>query len=186
MQIFILGRTMVEQRRFAQMMRERLGLPEQALPIYSVTPCVPAEALQSAARDMGAELAGVPLSAYLHEPCNTLFPDPTAAYRQWREWFATEHLVVVGADTLETFIRLAGHDEHNAVILLESDLDAGPGTAGVRALDDYVESLRLGPRSLPIYRVSAQEFVDLTTESSGETTAMYEGPSEAFIELWAA
>jgi hypothetical protein len=85
MQIFILGRTLAEQRRFAAMVQDQLGATPETLPVFSAT----LTALQGALTDdrQAAELDGIPLSAYIDE-CAPAVTDPNEAYRLWRQWFA--------------------------------------------------------------------------------------------------
>ena len=182
MQIFILGRTLAEQRLFAEMIQEQMGASPKTLPIFSGVPAGSSTA--SPPRwAMAADLAGIPLSAYLEDCAEPLCADPGAAYRQWREWFQAEHLLVIAADAPETFISLLEHDEKSAVVYLE---EPGPITcaSAQAAVSAYLAWRNTVGRPVPTYRVSPDEFDALTADD--QVPGMYEGPSQAFFDLWAA
>jgi hypothetical protein len=180
MQIFILGRTLAEQRRFAEMVQNQLGATPETLPLFSAT-LAAFEGSDSTEGLRLTDLDGIPLSAYI-DHCSPAVSDPNEAYRLWRQWFAAENLLVIGADAPDVFISLMAHDDQNAVIYLEEDgceeMDCPTAAqAAIAAFLGWQETRR----AIPSYRLSAVEFEALVNGDD-----VHEGPSEAFLELWAA
>ena len=190
MQIFILGRTVQEQRRLAECAQRSLGVLEETLPIFAASP----EALKLQAREpleREDSLDGIPLSAYLDLPSATLFPDPSAAYREWRNWHQPANVIILGADNPDTFFSLVGHDEKNVVVwleqpqlsdgdVLEDEEDVGPSPIAT-----YLRWRTEAGLAIQHYRLCDDEYRAVVGETDHPAT-MYDGPSEEFFARWAA
>lgn len=176
MQIFILGRTHAEQHQFAQIVQDRLGA--SAFPIFSA---VSLERSESSRPDH--DFKGLPLSAYEGAVEDSALSDIGAVFRQWQRLTAADHCMIVGADAPDAFINLLGQGEGCALVWLDDPEDAPPLTVREElaqgAVDAYLDWLETR-RPIPAYDVSPEEFEALTTPG------MYEGPSDAFFEMWVA
>lgn len=176
MQIFILGRTLAEQTQFAQIVQDRLGAG--VVPIFSAVSLD-----RSGSRQCDHDFADLPLSAYEADVVETALTDISAVFHQWQRLTAADHCLIVGADAPDAFIKLFGLGEGCALVWLDDPEDAPPLTlreeAARCAVDTYLDWLETR-RPIPAYEVSPDEFEAMAA------AGMYEGPSEAFFELWAA